>query len=87
MTDWNELFRTDEFRAYRKRQAECLAELIDDRVFKELTDNPQFAAAKELIKLPEQLTTDEVLLGMLKTQFNEDLANITAYLMRKHFAG
>ena len=93
MTDWNEFFRTDTFRRYRKKQVEAVAEVIDKglcdaviggdgaRGFRKI--DGQLEMARLMLKLPEALTNDAKLATMLNTQLSEDMAGLTRILMRK----
>lgn len=91
MSDWTGLFNSDDFRAYRKKQAELGAFLIKRSVKNALWGNP--AATQEMkgqldtimafLKLPETLTEDEGTKANLEQQLQDDLNNITKYLMRE----
>lgn len=92
MTDWNQLFQSDEFRAYRKRQAREIARVIEHSV-RQVVSNGNAGHIDEIrgktsvinaiLKLPEALTGDEGVLQQLETQLAEDIGNITKYLMRE----
>ena len=91
MTDWNELFRSDDFRAYRKKQVEAIAKdihfYVDSFVYGDRLHGDviagQLATMRTLLRLPEKITGDEKMLEQLEAQLQEDIGNITTYLMRE----
>jgi len=90
MADWQELFKSDDFREYRKKQVETIALVIQESIRKILHGYPEalstvhgeLKAANELLKLPERLTTDEGTLEILGLQLTNDIADITRILVR-----
>ena len=93
MADWNALFRTDAFRDYRRRQVECVAEILNDQISATVNGNAsaaldqikgQMAMARTLIRLPEEIVKDEETREILDLQLVEDMANLTKFLLRKH---
>jgi hypothetical protein len=95
MTDWNALFRTEEFRQYRKRQVEKVAEVIEVAMYSTVIGKGgeldaikgAINMAKILIKLPEELTKDATLESELEMQLMTDMANLTTHLLRKRISG
>jgi len=95
MTAWNELFQTDEFRAYRRKQAEEIAGIIQSSVVQMTSGNERAAAElkgqlsiiSRMLRLPESLTGDEKVRSNLEAQLQEDVANITRFLIRESLAG
>jgi hypothetical protein len=93
MTDWNGFLRTDAFRDYRKKVIEKVSEEIETILYKTVIGSDGADTLKELkgqmkmvrtvLKIPNDLTTDEQVLAQLDTQLAEDMANLTKYLMRR----
>jgi hypothetical protein len=93
MTDWNALFRTNEFRSYRKKQVEAVAEIVDKGLCNSIVGGDgakgfrkldgQLEMARLMLKLPETLINDIELSSQLETQLSEDMAGLTKMLMRK----
>jgi hypothetical protein len=91
MTDWNGLFRSNEFRDYRRKQVEMIGELLNDKL-SSLTvgrgEDPKYIKGQmdmlnHILRLPGDLTKDNETLDLLNLQLTEDIANLTKYLMRK----
>jgi len=84
--DWKEALLTDDFKAFRKRQAKEIALIIgaeinadpDPKYFKGLLD-----MAKRIIRLPSQLIKDEKLNLELDRLLMEDLTNLTIEIVRE----
>jgi len=91
VADYNELFRSNDFRAFRKKQVELVAETIKRGVFLATSGKPealaelkgQLSIVKEFLRLPEALTGDEKTLEILRHQLTEDVDDITRILIRK----
>ena len=91
MTDWTPFLKSDTFRAYRKKQVESIAEVLNSQYSaivvgcgSDLAETKgQMAMAKRLLELPKTLTNDEETLEYLDMQLIEDMANLTGMLMRK----
>ena len=93
MSDWSAFFRTDEFRQYRKRQVQKVAKVIERDCYGAITGNGgvrdldringALTMAKELLRLPEELTRDEKLRDLLEVQMMEDMGNLTTFLIRQ----
>ena len=90
MTVWSEFFRNDDFRDYRKRQVQKVAERIEQLLYTSMGTETnldyirgQLRMAKMLIRLPNELTENKALLEHLDQQIAEDMANLTRYLIRK----
>jgi hypothetical protein len=94
MADYNELFRSDEFRAYRRKQAEEIAGIIKHSVVQLTSGNEksaqelkgQLGIINRMLRLPESLTGDVKLKTNLEAQLQEDIANITRFLIRESLA-
>jgi len=95
MSDWHGLFNSDDFRAYRRKQARAIAELIKGKVQRAVWKDPAtlqelsglFEAVKVLLTLPERQTEDPNMQQTLREQLEEDIAGITKYLMREALRG
>ena len=92
MSDWKSLFMSDDFRAYRRNQAQVIAKQVQYLARTVANNgNPVQLARLEgvltvmnsLLRLPESLTDDEKLQENLRVQLEEDIGNITQYLMRE----
>jgi hypothetical protein len=90
MADWDTLFRSNEFAAYRKYQAELIACIIHDHTRRLLNGagnadrlSGQMEMAKAMLDLPGKLTEDEELHNILQIQLERDIASIDKYLMRE----
>jgi hypothetical protein len=89
--DVTEFFRSDDFRAYRRRQAEVIAGLISQQVKLAVAGQPeglsviagQLSVAKLFLRLPEALTADKETLEVLEHQLTEDIADITRILVKR----
>lgn len=89
--DWSAFLKSDEFRTYRKRQAQAVADNIKFDI-NQLVSNGDFKLSamagkmemiRALLRLPEALTEDKELKSLLSIQLDEDVANITKYLVRQ----
>jgi hypothetical protein len=95
MTDWNGLFRTEEFKSFRKRQIEKVAEVLEVALYSTVIGSSgdldaikgMLNMARILIKLPEELTKDAELEGELELQLMTDMAHMTTHLLRKRISG
>lgn len=94
MTVWSEFLRNDDFRDYRKKQAEKVAERIEQLLYTSMGTETnldyirgQLHMAKLLMRLPNELTADKALLEHLDQHIAEDMANLTRHLIRKQFSG
>uniref|UniRef100_A0A6H1ZFV2 Uncharacterized protein n=1 Tax=viral metagenome TaxID=1070528 RepID=A0A6H1ZFV2_9ZZZZ len=93
MADWNNFLRTDDFRAYRKKQIEAVAANIKVAVRQIVTggkvDLSELKGKQEMIKLflklPETLTNDKQTMDILSVQLDEDINEITKFLIRQSF--
>lgn len=93
MSDFKSLFLLEDFKAYRRKQAELIASTIEADVYNSLkgtVDHYQYMAGKmemanALLKLPSELTNDTGLQEILDRQLVEDMAHITKFLMRRRF--
>jgi len=91
MSDWNGFLKSNEFRDYRKKQVEMVAEVLNGKfagivigMGSELAvTKGQMDMAKRFLELPETLTEDAGTLEYLDMQLTEDMANLTRMLMRK----
>ena len=92
MADWTALFRSNDFRSYRKKQAEMVASYLNDVVFQMVTGGKidptafqgQMKVVKMFLELPATLTQDKEVLAILGLQTEEDIANITKFLVRRN---
>ena len=90
MTDWNHFFKQEEFRQYRKQQARLVSRIINSHMSRLVIGrganinelNGQMSMAKHLLELPEQLTKDEGVRTLLTQQLEEDIADMTRYLIK-----
>jgi hypothetical protein len=91
MTDWNSFLRSDEFRQYRKKQIQAVAHNIKKSAFQIISNGKidlvilqgKLEMINILLRLPESLTKDDKLREQLKIQLDEDVSNLTKYLMRE----
>lgn len=89
--DWSSFLRSNEFKAYRKKQVEAVAQNMKKTAFQITANgNVNFESMKgkmEMInlflRLPETLTQDITLKELLSAQLDEDVNNITRYLIRQ----
>lgn len=94
MSDWSSLFRSDEFRAYRKKQADMVANIIGAASRQVLSGGKvdisvlsgKLEMARMFFQLPPSLTQDEGLKELLAGQLAEDTAHIAQYLIRQSLA-
>ena len=90
MTDWSSFFKQEEFRQYRKRQIQTVAEKVNAHMARLVIGNGadmneingELRMAKILLELPESLTKDEKVRELLTRQLEEDIANLTNYLIK-----
>lgn len=90
MSDWTGFLRSDDFRAYRKKQAEAVAGLLQRLAFQTLSNGQVEPAELRgmmkiinlLVNLPKELTKDKKTLELLSGQMTEDTATIAQYLIR-----
>lgn len=95
MTDWAGFLQSNEFRDYRKKQIECVAEALNKKLRSTIIGSKaeyaeirgQMDMAKRLLRLPYSLSNSEKVRGVLDMQEAEDMANITRHLMRKMLNG
>lgn len=93
--DWNSFLRSDEFREYRKRQVQAVADNFKTTAFQMASNGKADLAALKgkmemiyiFLRLPERLTSDDKLKELLKIQLDEDVNNITKYLIRQSLNG
>ena len=89
MADWNQLFKSDAFRAYRRKQAELVANIVSGEITRIEGSasidrlRGRLEMARLMIRLPENLTQDLSVSDILKDQLSEDMARITQYLIKK----
>lgn len=91
MADWSSFFRSNEFRQYRKKQVQAVAQNIKKSAFQIASNGKvDFESLKgkmEMInlflRLPETLTQDEKLRELLAVQLDEDVNNISQFLIRQ----
>ena len=92
MTDWADLLNSDDYRAYRKKQMEAVADIISHAVNQLAAGNPtkieqlegQLDVVGTLLRLPETLTGDEGILQNLGLQYQEDIASVTKHLLKTY---
>jgi hypothetical protein len=95
MADWSEFFKTDDFRAYRRHQAEVIAGLIYQQVKLAVAGRPEALSllagrldvANEFLRLPENLTDDRATRELLDQQLTEDIVDITRMLVKREVLG
>lgn len=91
MADWSSFLRSDEFRLYRKKQVYAVADHIKKATFQLVSNGEVNQAALKgkmemisiFLRLPETLTQDTKLKELLTIQLDEDVSNITKYLIRQ----
>lgn len=93
MSDWSTFFKSEAFKAYRKKQVQAVARVIDEGMCDAVVGgggsgklsrlDGQLDMARTMLKLPEGLTGDVDLANQLNQQLSEDMAGITLHLMRK----
>ena len=94
MSDWNSFLRSDDFKAYRRKQVEMAAAHLQTMSRQSITNGKVDLAAlhgklemiRLFLKLPESLTKDKETLELLSVQTDEDAANITQFLIRQALA-
>ena len=94
MADWNSFLRSDDFRAYRKKQVEMVAAHLKKASYQIITNGKVDLLALQgklemirlFLRLPESLTQDKELLELLSVQMDEDAAGIAQYLIRQALA-
>uniref|UniRef100_A0A6H1ZMD9 Uncharacterized protein n=1 Tax=viral metagenome TaxID=1070528 RepID=A0A6H1ZMD9_9ZZZZ len=94
MTSWNEFLRTDDFRAYRKKQIEAVAANLKKTAFQTVSngrvDVSEIKGKLEMInlflRLPEILTNDTKTKEILAVQLDEDVNHIAQFLIRQSLA-
>ncbi len=91
MSDWSSFLKSNEFRDYRKKQVEMVAEVLNKKYSATVVGSGsdisetkgQMDMAERMLRLPSTLTHDKKTLEFLDMQMVEDMANLTRYLMRK----
>ncbi len=83
--DWKETLLTNDFKAYRKKQAEEVARAVHAEL---INPNPDYLRGlldmgKKLMSLPSRLINDEKLNLELNKLLNEDLTNLTITMVRE----
>jgi hypothetical protein len=94
MADWNQFLRSTDFRAYRKKQTEMVAQHLKKIAYQSVTNGKVDLAALQgkmeminlFIRLPETLTQDEKTKDLLTVQMDEDVSNIAQFLIRQSLA-
>jgi len=94
VTAWNEFLRSDDFRAYRKKQVEMVAAHLKKASYQIITngkvDFGSLQGKMEMIKLflhlPNELTQDKKTNELLTVQLDEDTANLAQFLIRQALA-
>lgn len=94
MSDWNNFLRSDDFRSYRKKQIEAVAAHIQKAAYQTVKNGKVDLAALQgkleminlFLKVPETLTKDAETLSILSVQTDEDVSNITQFLIRQSLA-
>lgn len=83
--DWKETLLTNEFKAYRKKQAEEIARLVHAELKNANSDYLRglLDMANRIIKLPSKLIKDEKLDMELNKLLTEDLTDLTISLVRE----
>lgn len=82
---------SDEFAAYRKKQAEVIAKTVHGLLCNlRETDGPRLAGAMDmafkLVRLPrELLPMQSSFLAQVNNQIDQDLADVSAYLIKRSF--
>ena len=92
MADYKELIFSDDFKAYRKKQVEVIGDIVFAFIADSMAGTQRdpiyllgaMHMAKKLIHLPLELIGDDNLKPVLNKIIQEDLAGITAVLVRKH---
>jgi predicted glycosyl hydrolase (DUF1957 family) len=94
VSDWNAFLRSDDFRAYRRKQVEMAAAHLKKAAYQLVTNGKVDLAALQgkleminlFLKLPDTLTHDKELKELLSVQMDEDTGNIAQYLIRLSLA-
>lgn len=94
MSDFNAFLRTDDFRAYRRKQVEMVAAHLKNSAFQLVTNGKVDLAALQgkleminlFLRLPGALTQDKELKELLAVQLDEDTGNIAQFLIRQSLA-
>ncbi len=94
MSDWNSFLRSDDFRDYRKKQVQAVANHLKSTAF-QITSNGAVDLAETkgklrminlFLRLPETLTNDRETQELLAIQLDEDVSSITQFLIRQSLA-
>ena len=87
--NWKELIFSNEFKEYRKRQLQLIARRVSIQLDESIKgkENPAFFAgqmdmAARLLNLPAELIKDKKLQDNLNKLVQEDLSELTSYLLR-----
>jgi hypothetical protein len=91
MADYKELIFSDDFKAYRRKQVLCVIEQINELIRKgfyldSMSGQELKGAldmARKLLILPQNLIKDEKLQGELNRLIEEDITDLSAYLVRE----
>jgi hypothetical protein len=94
MSDFIPFLRSDDFRAYRRKQVEMVASHLKKSSYQMITggsvDLSALKGKLEMVKLflrvPETLTNDKQTLELLSVQLDEDVSGITQFLIRQTLA-
>lgn len=94
MADWNTLLRSKDFRAYRKRQVEMVAQHLKKTAYQTVTNGTvdinelkgKMAMINLFMRLPSTLTQDKEIQTLLAVQLDEDVSNMAKFLIRQSLA-
>jgi len=94
VSDWNTFLRSDDFRAYRKKQIEMVSANLKKMAYQSVSngkvDLQSLQGKLEMInmflKLPTSLTQDKETQSILAVQLDEDVSNIAQFLIRQSLA-
>lgn len=92
--DWTAFLRSDDFRAYRRKQIEAVAANLKKASYQIITNGKVDLSALQgkleminlFLKIPETLTKDMETLSILAVQMDEDVSNIAQFLIRQSLA-
>ena len=92
--NWNEFFKSDEFRSYRKHQIEQVGMYVEQKSRAMIAGSDPTSARDKLrgamdmarlyINMPENMTDSEELKDVLSIQKQEDYAALAKFLVMRH---
>lgn len=88
MADYTNLFKDDDFRAYRKELIQAAAEQLHNMLSRHFSTeevNGALDMARKIITLPNRLTGDQAVQQMLEDDTRNDFMDLTSRILRERY--